>query len=366
MIFTVCVVYADGIYLNSNFESNKKIYKMELTIIDPKQFGIEENEAVKLTNGLDTILAEREILKDAYLDVMTLEVTPENQPIFKELRLKIVKNRTQGIEKWHKENKAFFLAGGRFVDAIKNKEVAVNEDWESKLMEVEKHFENLEKERLATLKADRWAKLQPFTEVEPFGLDLMDDVTFDNLLNGAKISHEQKVAESKRIEDERIAAEKAEAERIRLQEIENAKLKAEAEKREKEIEAERKRVEAEREKERKEAEAKQKAIEDAARIEREKAEAIAKAEAEKTAKLEAELKAEKDRQAKIEADKLAEIERQRKEAEKLAKAPIKKQLASWIETFTYGLAPVQNETSKEIEAKFNSFKDWAKKQVEAL
>lgn len=91
-------------------------------VVNPKEFGLEENKALELTSGLTTILTERETLKNAYLDVIDLDITEENLPTFKELRLKIVKNRTQGIEKWHKTTKDFFLTGGRFVDSVKNKE----------------------------------------------------------------------------------------------------------------------------------------------------------------------------------------------------------------------------------------------------
>jgi hypothetical protein len=395
---------------------------MELTIIDPKQFGIEENQALDMTSGLTTILTEREPLRDAFLDIINLEPNEETVKLFRELRLKIRDNRTKGIEPYRKSKGEVFLRAKQFIDATCNNESEQNERMEAQLLEKEKHFENLEKERLATLKAERWIKLQPFTEVEPFGLDLMDETTFDNLLNGAKISHEQKVAEAKRIEEERIEKERKEKLYFdRLREVEKFsdysanivdinmaefgimsdeeyseilnKLSAAKLKREKEIEAQR--IENERLK--KEAEDKDKKLKERndklspyislirdynkvlsmtdAEFENElkvlnKAaieEANFKYEQEQKAEKERkDIQAEKDRQAKIEADKLAEEERQRKEAEKLAKAPIKKQLATWIESFTYGLAPVKNETSKEIEAKFNSFKDWAKKQVEAL
>jgi len=95
--------------------------------VNPTEFGLEPIKAQEMVSGLNTVIAEREVLKNAYIDVIGLEITSENLSTFKELRLKIVKNRTQGIEKWHKTNKAFYLAGGRFVDAIKNKEIAENE-----------------------------------------------------------------------------------------------------------------------------------------------------------------------------------------------------------------------------------------------
>jgi len=77
------------------------------TEINPTEYGLEPVKAKEMTSGLSIIFAEREVLKNAYIDVIELPITSENLPTFKELRLKIVKNRTQGIEKWHKENKAF-------------------------------------------------------------------------------------------------------------------------------------------------------------------------------------------------------------------------------------------------------------------
>ena len=117
----------------------------ELMKVDPKEFGLEESKANELTSGLTTILEERKVLIDSYIETIKLEITEDNLPIFKELRLQIRDNRTKGIEPWHKVNKQFFLTGGRFVDAIKNKEVAENERMESKLMErSEEHTSELQ------------------------------------------------------------------------------------------------------------------------------------------------------------------------------------------------------------------------------
>jgi len=322
--------------------------------VNPKEFGLEEKEAAKITNGLTTILEERQVLIDAYKDVIELEITEENIKTFKELRLMIVKNRTTGLNVWHKTNKAYFLAGGNFVQAIYNKEVAENERMESALMEAEKHFENLEKERIATIQKERELELEKYEveNVSNLNLGYMSDEIWTNFLEGTKLSYNNKIAEQKRIEEERIAKEKAEAERIRLQEIENAKLKAEAEKREKEIEAERK------------------ANEEKLRIEREKAEverkrieaennAKLKAEQEAKAKIEAELKAKKDAEIKAENERKDAEMKALKEAEKLKKAPIKNQLNAWVNSFELPSTNVDNDVSREIIKKFNAFKKWA-------
>src|SRR6056297_2773346 len=116
----------------------------EIIISNAEEFGIEESKAKELTAGLGVAIEERKLLIDEFEQIKKLEVTEDNIPTFKQLRLKIVKNRTQGIVKWHKANKQFFLAGGRFVDAIKNRELQINQSMEKVLLDAEKHFENLE------------------------------------------------------------------------------------------------------------------------------------------------------------------------------------------------------------------------------
>ena len=82
------------------FEKREAIVPLEFTQENNDNlFGIEPKKAEAIRSGLATTLAEREALKDAYIDVIKLEISPETISIFKELRLKIVKNRTQGIEK---------------------------------------------------------------------------------------------------------------------------------------------------------------------------------------------------------------------------------------------------------------------------
>ena len=107
----------------------------------PSAYGLEESQAKEITIGLSTIKKERDALIESFENVIQEEISEENIPMFKTLRLQIRDNRTKGIEPWHKSNKAYFLAGGRFVDAIKNREVQVNTRMEDALMSCEKHYE---------------------------------------------------------------------------------------------------------------------------------------------------------------------------------------------------------------------------------
>lgn len=384
--------------------------------VDPKEFGIEETKALELTVGLNPILEARAVLIEKFNEIKDLEPTKENVNLFKELGKEFLKNRTQGINEWHRKGKEVSLRTGQLFDAVKRNECNTNENYENFLESKAKHFENLEKERIAKLRVERWERISKYVEFEPQGLAEMSPDTFEAFESGLIARHEAKVkaeqeakAEEERlakIEDlrkernntalpyyefwsefektlnfgeqsqvdfdnfmNRLVSEKQKKdEEIRLQEIENAKLKAEAEKREKEIEAqlEKQRLAhlAQVEKERKEAEAKQKAIEDQVRIEREKAEAIQKAEAEKTAKLEAELKAKKEAESKAEqAKKDAEIQA-KKEADKLAKAPIKQKLKVALDALKLELP--ESDITADILSKFDGFKRWATSEIEKL
>jgi membrane protein involved in colicin uptake len=270
--------------------------------------------------------------------------------------LLIQKNRTQGFNVWHKNAKDFFLKGGQFVDAIKRMEISINEKMENDLEEIEKHQERKEAERLAKLQQERLVLIEPYLE-NTFGLDLaiMSDEMFESFLIGSKTKHDAKI-EAEKLEAERIEKERlAEIERQKAIEKENAKLKAEAEAKEKELA-----------KERAEALAKQKALEQKALEERAKQDAKLKVEQEAKAKIEAELKAKKDAEIKAENERIALLEQQKKEAEKLAKAPIKEQLTKWVESFETKSPIVDNEISKEIIEKFESFKKWSLTQIEKL
>jgi len=81
---------------------------------------------------------------------------------------------------------------------------------------------------------------------------------------------------------------------------------------------------------------------------------------------ESEDRAERTRLQGIENDRSAKEAQDAKNAEKLAKAPVKKQFQAWIKSMTLENAPVDNELSSEILKKFEGFKEWAKKEVEKL
>lgn len=212
----------------------------ELTILDPKEFGIEEEKAIQVASSFNNKNEELLTYTSQYNEIIKLELTPENCKTAGDLRKKLVKVRT-GISDVHKVEKAFYLAGGRFVDALKNKLTLTVEQMEEKLSEMEKHFEKLEDERKSKLKAERIAKLEPFgVDTQFISLADMTEEQFSALFENSKLAHETKLenerkSEAERLEAERLAEEKrqaelkAEQERIEAQRFENERLKKEAE-----------------------------------------------------------------------------------------------------------------------------------------
>lgn len=356
----------------------------EVAVIDPKEYGLEESKANEITKGLNQVLAERELLIKEFEIVSKMEITKETIPLFRELRLKVQKNRTQGILIWHKVGKEYFLRGGQFIDAKKRVEVLINENMEDVLLKGEKHLEILEAERVAILETERKAELANYSEVIPSGLGTMDENVYANYLTGIKIAKEARIKAEQEAEAERLRLIEVEKETARLKAIEderirkeNERLKAEAEAKEKELAAERAKVEAERKAEVE----KQAAILDNERqsqailLEKERAEAtrklkeqqeVSRKEAEKQAaeraKLQSELQAKKDAEFKAQQEK-ERAEREMLEAEKrAAKAPRKEKLTKWVDSFE--IAKFENDLlAMEIEAKFKSFKVWAKQQI---
>jgi len=286
---------------------------MKQETIKAEDYGLEVAKANELTGGLGVSIAERELLIKEFKEVSKLELTQENLPKFKDLRLRIVKNRTQGIDLWHKKGKEVSLRLGQFYDAVKRMENQVNQSMEEKLMSAEKHFENLENERILKLQQERVSLLSEFIEdAHERSLSSMDEDVWNAYFESKKKEHEDRITAEKKAEEERIATEKAEAEERQRIRKENEQLKKEAEERERvaKIEAEqREKIEAQRQAKE---EAERKEREETQRKEREAYEAKLKAEREEKERIERE---EKVKREKLEAELKAKIEAERQAKE---------------------------------------------------
>lgn len=369
----------------------------EIVKVDPKQFGIEEQQAVNLTAGLKPYIDERKSLIDEFEKIKDLPLTQENIPTFKALRLKFRDNRTKGINKWHETTKQVPLRMGQLIDAIKRAENQINETHEEFLEKGEKHFELLEQQRTEQLQKNRAEQLSKYVEdAHERRLSDMDDDVWNAYLSTKKKEHEDRIEAEKQAELDRIAKEKAEKlhkERrekilpywdyvedkqhvydlsILSDEVFDKLLKS-GKDRKTEYEAKQERIRLDNERLKKEAEAKEKELEKErlkakAEADKLKAEndAKLKKEQEAKAKLEAELKAKKDAEIKAENERKASELKAKAEAEKLAKAPIKNQLNAWVDSFDIPLSNIDHYKKGIIVEKFKAFKTWAKNEIESI
>lgn len=306
-----------------------EIVKLE---IDPTKYGLEKTEAEQIQAVFVPMLNRLKELEDEYNSIVSKPITPELVGLAKTTRLKLVKVRT-GTTEIHKKAKAYYLAGGRAVDGIKNTMLFAIEGKEEELEKIENHYVNIEKERIRLLNEERINLVSSFgVDGSVMGLGNMTDAVWENYFSGVKLAYEAKIKAEKEAEDARLAA--IEAEIIRQEEIaaENKRLKEEAEKQAAILEAERKKADA----------------------------------------LEAELKAKKDAEEAAAAEIAKQEEEKRKAAEKLAKSGDKAQLKAWVDSMliqgigTEKMKPESIELANEIFAKFESFKAWAKSKIESL
>lgn len=177
------------------------------SIVKAEEFGLKPEQGEAITKGLKVILEEREVLSEQYQALTKAEINEETIQASKKLRLAIRDNRTKGIEKWHEANKAYWLAGGKFVDAVRRKEIVENERMEENLQSIENHYENLEKQRLDQVEAARKGLLEEFPDVNFNGYDLrnMDNNSFRQLLEDQR---ELKSIREKRAQEEAEQAAK--------------------------------------------------------------------------------------------------------------------------------------------------------------
>lgn len=296
-------------------------------------------------------------------EITNLEINAATTIKARELRLKLVKVRTT-TAKVHKEQKDEYLRGGRAIDGIKNILEFAVVDKENALEKIEKHFENIEKERLQTLKTERNELVSPYgIDGYNLSLELMSEEVFNNFLSGSKLAFEQKIEAERLAEQKRIAEIEAEKQRQIERDAELERLRLEREAREKEIAEERKQAELKRLEAEKESKRIQAEKDEQLRLERE-----AREKAENEIRLANELKAKKEKEA--EELRIAEEKAKLKAEKEAQKAPDKQKLKQAIESCELSKVDLKQSESVAvyslINAKFESFKKWANEQIETI
>ena len=335
----------------------------EIVKIDPKEYGLTDQTASQIRAQFEPMLQKMEALEGKYNEILQMDPIDEaTSEAARELRLEYKRIRT-ATAKIHKEQKAFYLQGGRFVDGWKNAQAFASQGKEQKLQELEEYQERLIEEQKNKIREEREAELAKL-EMDHGGIDLaeMPADVWEAYYQAKKKVHDDRIAAEKEAQRKREEEEKRQREEQRKRQEELERLRAEQVKREKE-EAKRKAKEA---RERKAQEAKEK----------KEREAREKAERELQAKIEAERKAREEAEAKLKAEQEAKrleeeaAEQRRKE---MAKKPIKEQLETWVANTQMGHLSTQvtkdkagKATAEVISAKFEAFKNWAFKEIENL
>lgn len=296
----------------------KKQIKIDgLIPVDATQYNVEATTAAGIAAAFVPMLYTMTEMEKEFNAIVVLPIADKDTvKKARELRLRYVKVRGE-VDDAHKAGKAKILRDGKLWDAWKNTGISASEGKEEKLKSIEKHAENLEKERLEKLQILRVALLAEYVEnASDLMLSSMPDDVFEAYLTTKKQQFEDRKAAELKAEQDRIAREKAEAEEREAQRLENEKLKADAIEKQKEIDR------------------------------------IAK-----------ELSDKKAAEAKAEADRIAAEKAAKLEAEKLAKAPIKSQLTAWVNSFQIPQTAIEHEKKALIIEKFGRFLDWAKSEV---
>jgi hypothetical protein len=370
-----------------------------------EKYEINKTMAVDLAKGLPSIIKEREMLLSQVDAILILDKDdPSTAKKAAELRKQIKSNRTQGFEKWRKTTKEVYLRAGQFIDALGKREIMINEQAEGQLEAIERHAENLERQRIEAIQVER-KKLVSVYVADDFSypdLSNMDQEVFEAYLSTKKSSFEAKIAAEKKAEEERLERERKQElfqkrreiflplydflppmdkDEVSIQDMSEEEFQshitqAKSNKANHEIAQEKIRLENIRLKEeadKREAEAKkQRDIQEAALAEeRRKAQEEADKQRKANEALEAQLKKERDEKAAEEAKKQAEVEAERLRKEQVAKSGDKNILLDWIDiSFETpkspdGLTESGNAKVMEIVQKFDSFRSWALKQIEA-
>jgi len=177
---------------------------MEIVKINYSDYGLEEVKAKQIKEQFQPMLKEMVELEEEFNEIVKLEINEETCKKAKTLRLKYVKVRT-GTAEIHKAQKAFYLAGGRFVDGWKNAQKFASLEIEEKLSRIEDHFENLEQERISLLQLERANNLEKYeVEVIPGNLGEMPDEVWNHYLTGVKTNFKQAKEAAKKAEKERL------------------------------------------------------------------------------------------------------------------------------------------------------------------
>lgn len=344
---------------------------MEIIKVNPEEFGLTDETARNIKDQFQPMLDKMVALENEYNEVVSMPIEEkETQKLAKQLRAKYKEVRLKTAE-IHKAQKSFYLNGGRFVDGWKNAQLFASQGKEEALENIEKYAEIMEKKHQAEMHEQRKNLILPYiTEVEVNALPNlgnMEDIVWDAFYQSRINVYESRM-EAKRLEEEKEARQKIEREmhesrkamlmeywhlldaEVKTMNFSSMTVKyfygllSDMKKRKEDYDTEQERLRAENE---------------AMRQKQKEADLERQRLAQELEKKEKEFR---------EAQRLKQLEEEkaRKEAVKLAKAPLKKRLAMWVADCDLAEIDIETEVTKEIRSKLLSFKAWALNQIENM
>ena len=166
-------------------------------IVNPRDYGLDEKRGSEIAIVFTPVVVEKNMLTFLYNNIISQEISKAVVVEAHDLRMKMTKVRTN-TAKIHKAEKDFYLCGGRFVDAWKNKTTVSLEQMESRLLEIENYYENIEKEKIEKLKEQRIAQLSGLCDnPNLYQPERMDSDTFNQLVEGLEALRDQKIEKAK-------------------------------------------------------------------------------------------------------------------------------------------------------------------------
>lgn len=186
-------------------EENKE---NELSIV-VKESGLETTQATNILKKFNTFFEQaKEWEEKARNLVVKDETETEKMAEAREARLCLKKIRTDA-ESVRKEMKEEYIRTGKAIDGVANVIKALIVPIEEHLEKQEKFIENAIKDKVEKTKADRIDEMSKYVEdVLVYNLDGMSDEVFANLLAQVKSLWEKRQFEIKKMEDDKIANEK--------------------------------------------------------------------------------------------------------------------------------------------------------------
>lgn len=197
----------------------------ELVVVNAADYGLVEKKANEIKVAFRPIIEQMDGLQAEYDAIMLLDMSENKARMARNLKSRYTKLRT-ATGKIHKDQKQFYLQGGKYVDSWKNAQLSVSKVLEDSLSDVGDYYERLkQEERDAIFKARTEALMSNGVETVPDGLADMSEEVWVLYLAGVEASYKKKLeeeaeAEEKRLEEERL--KKEEDERIKK---ENEQLK---------------------------------------------------------------------------------------------------------------------------------------------